>query len=126
MDEAFCTDANGSNRFVDILAYKQNASKAFIIDPTIRFETNEDMDTLVAAEKKSIYEPCVPDIRRRYPNLANREFAVIGLWMGARGTVGRSLVDFFKEFELPLSYLPELAEKTLSDSIRMVHSHVYQ
>ena len=83
------------------MAYKKRAGKVFIIDPTIRFETNDDLDETVRREKEMIYNPYIPELKRRYTKLADREFEVIGLWMGARGTVGHSLLEFFEQFDLP-------------------------
>ena len=69
------------------------------------------MDEIVQTEKRSIYEPCINDIRDKYQ--------VIGVWMGARGTVPRYRLD------LPKDQLPAMAAKAISDSIRMIHHHIY-
>lgn len=125
INEAACVDANGSGRSVDILAFDRHG-RAFIIDPTIRYEANRDMDSEVQAEKAAIYEPCVPDLIARYrETFGDRQFEVIGVWMGARGTVGSSLKGLFERFDLPKTLIPELAEKVLSDSVRMIHNHIY-
>src|SRR5699024_569802 len=42
-EEVHCTDENGSTRFIDIVAIDPNSSQAFIVDPTIRYETNSDI-----------------------------------------------------------------------------------
>ena len=125
VDEAPCVDANGSNRRVDILAFDPKSNRAFIIDPTVRFETNREMDDEVQSEKSSTYEPCIPDLKERYRQFGDREFEVIGVWMGARGTVGTSLVGLFERFGLPKKQIPDLAEKVLSASLRMLHHHIY-
>lgn len=65
MDEAFCIDESGSRLFIDILAFDNNSDMAYIIDPTIRFETNEDIDELILQEKRMIYEKCIEDLKKR-------------------------------------------------------------
>ena len=125
VDEAPCNDTSGSNRRIDILAFDPRTNNAYIIDPTVRFETNEDIDEIVQREKSNIYEPCIPDLKRRYQQWGDREFEVIGVWIGARGAVGTSMVQLFDRFDLPKSRIPEIAEKVLSDSIRMIHNHIY-
>src|SRR5699024_10892523 len=54
IDEATCVDKDGSSRRVDILAFDTKSDRAYIIDPTIRFETNEDLDDVVKKEKERI------------------------------------------------------------------------
>ena len=125
VDEAYCEDQAGSSRFIDILAFQPGTNRAYIIDPTIRFEGNDDMDKTVREEKERIYRPCIPDLGERYKAYGRREFEVLGIWLGARGTVGRSLVELFERFGLDKSKLPELAETALTDSIRIIHHHIY-
>ncbi|KAJ4448434.1 hypothetical protein ANN_10450 [Periplaneta americana] len=48
----------GSVRRIDIIAIKNNS--AYILDPTIRFETHADQPHEVDSEKKRIYEPTIP------------------------------------------------------------------
>ena len=57
-------DDKGSNRYIDIIAVDRINKLAYIIDPTIRYETNPDVDKEVVAEKKHAYEPCIDDIKR--------------------------------------------------------------
>ena len=123
-DEAFCVDDKGSNRYVDILAGDRTNKLAYIIDPTIRYESNLDVDQEVMAEKKKIYEPCITDIKNRYA-LEGFEFEVLGLWFGSRGTIGRSVLDLFNRLQLDKQQLPHMAEIIVSASVRMIHQHVY-
>ena len=125
VDEAACRDTAGSNRFIDILAFEPNSKNAYLIDPTIRYETNRPMDEIVQNEKRSIYEPCINDLRDKYKHLGERNYEVIGVWMGARGTVGESLLSLFNRFDLPKDQLPAMAAKAISDSIRMIHHYIY-
>ena len=125
VDEAPCIDENGSNRRIDILVFDPKSNRAFIIDPTVRFETNREMDAEVQREKAQVYEQCIPDLKRRYSQWGERDFEVIGVWVGARGTIGTSVIRLFERFDLSKARIPELAECVLSSSIRMVHHHIY-
>ena len=124
-DEIWCVDGEGRNKRVDILAFEPNTDKAFVIDPTIRYETNADMDAVVQREKNEIYASCAPDLAEKYKNFGHREFEVIGLWFGARGTVSTGVINFFERFGLDKKVLPEFTETILSDSVRMLHHHIY-
>ena len=124
-DEVTCVDGNGLNRRVDILAFKQGSDQAYIIDPTIRYETNEDLNMKVQDEKHGIYASCAPDLAEKYQHFGLRDFEVIGLWFGARGTVSTGVVNFFTRFRLDEKVLPEMAESILSDSVRMINHHIY-
>src|SRR5699024_2377680 len=55
-DEVTCVDGDGRNRRVDILAFEKGTNKAYIVDPTVRFESNRDVDTEVQLEKAGIYD----------------------------------------------------------------------
>ena len=50
LDEAFCKDDTGANRFIDIIAFDTKSNRAFIIDPKVRLETNSDLDSAVREE----------------------------------------------------------------------------
>ena len=125
MIEAQCIDGQGRNRFVDILAVKPGSPTAFIIDPTIRWESNQDVGALVQVDKEEKYTSCGPDLRRRYKELGNKECQVIGLWVGARGTISTQMVAFFDRFGLDRKLLPEIAESVMVDSVHMLHHHIY-
>ena len=125
IDEASCIDKYGSCRRIDILAFEPNSDRAYLIDPTVRYETNEDMDLIVQNEKAQIYRGCIQDLNRRYHQYGKREYEVIGLWWGARGTISSGVIQFFDRFKLDKKLLPELAENILISSIRMLHHHIY-
>ena len=115
----------GSSRRIDILAFDTKSERAFIIDPTIRFEKNEDIDEVVQKEKERIYRGCIQDLSRRYEQFGKRDFEVIGLWWGSRGTVSKGVETFFGRFKLKKKVLPEIAESVLVASLRMLHHHIY-
>jgi hypothetical protein len=123
--EIQCTDGDGSIRRVDIVAFKPESDQAYIIDPTVRYESNGDVGEDVQEEKNRLYASCDESLNSIYgTRYGNREFIVYGLWMGARGTVSKQVVQFFDHFKLNRRILPELAETVLIDSIRMIHHHV--
>ena len=124
-DEVTCVDGEGRNRRVDILAFEKGTNKAFIIDPTIRFETNRDMDAEIQTEKSSIYDSCIPNLITSYPQYGERDYEVIGLWFGARGTISTGVLNFFSHFGLDHKLLPSICESILSDSIGILHHHIY-
>ena len=68
IEEAQCQDDLGTNRRADILAFHKRTKNAYLIDPTVRFETNEEMDRLVREEKAATYDRCFQDLARRYPD----------------------------------------------------------
>ena len=125
VDEAPCRDAHGSMRRVDILAIDERCRKAYIVDPTVRFETNADVDKAVREEKQRIYESCIPDLKERYGHDGDYEYEVLGLWFGARGAVGQSVLDLFERFDLPKDRIAEIAVRVISDSVRIIHHHIY-
>src|SRR5690625_3942686 len=124
-EEVHCTDENGSTRFIDIVANDHNSSQAFIVDPTIRYETNSDIGKEVQEEKERLYAGCANSLNAKFSSrFGHRDYQVIGLWMGARGTVSKGLSNFFSNFRLGKMILPELAEEVLVASIRMLHHHI--
>ncbi|KAJ4434816.1 hypothetical protein ANN_23387 [Periplaneta americana] len=70
----------GSVRRIGIIAIKSNS--AYILDPTITFETRADQPHEVDSEKKWIYEPTIPFYKDKY---SLSYIDVIGLMVGARG-----------------------------------------
>jgi hypothetical protein len=117
-----CLSSDGSNRRVDILAFNERTREGFIIDPTVRFENAITQSDDVDNEKKLIYEPCIPDILKKC-NL--KKLKVIGLLIGARGTITKFFEDFRTTFGLPVSFRDEVAIHAIRGSHRIYHHHVY-
>ena len=125
-DEVKCVDSDGSTRYIDILAFEPNSNRAFIIDPTIRFEANRDVAAEVQADKEKIYTKCIDDVERKFSPLhGSRQYEVIGVWIGSRGTITSSVIEFFDRFGLNKDALVGLAEEVLWHSIRMIHTFIY-
>ena len=71
---------DGSSRRIDIIAFKANDSKGYILDPTIRWEHHIGQPEEVHEEKKTIYEPTVSYYKTKYKL---QEIEVLGLMVGA-------------------------------------------
>ena len=122
VEEMICNATNGSIRRFDILAMDKNTHIGWIVDPTIRFEMNVQQADEVNKEKQSIYESCIPDVMIKY-KLKNVK--VIGLFIGARGTITRFFEDFRELFRLPKSLSEEIALTALKTSIQILNHHLY-
>ena len=94
----------------------------FIIDPTIRMETSVDQPQQVDTEKKLHYEPCVPYFQAKY-KLHNIE--VIGLLVGARGTITTFFENFRKQFGIPKKVIDDIVISVIRGSYQIYHNHVY-
>ena len=125
IEEVQCTDQNGSIRKVDIVVFEPGSNRAFMVDPTVRYEHNGNIGQDVQEEKMRLYASCADSLNAIYKQrFGQRDFQVFGLWIGGRGTIGLEMVKFFEFFRLPKRVLPDLAEMVLSASIRMIHHHV--
>jgi len=76
----------------------------------------------VNKEKQSIYDPCIPDLITKYQL---NSIKVIGLFIGARGTITRFFEDFREGFRLPKSLSEENAVTALKSSIPILYHHLY-
>ena len=113
---------DGSHRRIDIIAFKPRCSQGYIIDPTIRFESQENQPEEVDAEKRGIYEETVDFYKEKY----NLEFIqVIGLLIGARGTIPKFFVDFCTTFGLTKEFIFKIAISTLKSSIFIYRNHAF-
>ena len=118
--ELRCVDSDGRTRFIDILAIEAKTNKAFIIDPTVRYETNADIEHEVVAEKKEIYDKCHDFVKQQCGVTA---VETVGLWFGARGAVPPSVIDFWQRFGLPSKDLCALAHLTQLKTSQMIRLH---
>lgn len=89
-----------SSRRIDFIVLDRKKKKAWIWDPTVRFEDSTNQPVAVDSKKKGIYEPTVPFLRQRY-RLRNHEIEVFGLFKGAKGTITKFFNDFRKGFKIP-------------------------
>lgn len=121
-EEIYCVDVNGTSRRADIFAYNRATGKGFIIDPTVRMEGDIDQFTAVDSEKKGIYEPCVPYFQSKY-NVSDIE--VIGLYIGARGTISKNFVSFSKKNKISLSVIETIVSSVLKISSIICNQHLF-
>jgi hypothetical protein len=114
----------GSTRRIDIIAYDAATREGFILDPTVRFEngTSEAQSLDVDKEKKEIYEPCIEFYKKKY-NLDTIE--VIGLYIGARGTITSQFKEFVSRFMLLCTLPDDIMLTSLRGSIQIYNHHLY-
>lgn len=117
-----CLSQDGSNRRVDIIAYDEESRNGFIIDPTVRYESDLLQPQNVNEEKQRIYEPCILDIQQR---CKLKKLEVIGLFIGARGTISTFFKDFCKRFKIPNSIIEEVAIEAVRGSCKIYNNHIY-
>jgi hypothetical protein len=111
------------NRRADIIVVDRRNGRGLILDPTIRWETNDvQQDVNVHEEKKNIYLPCAPSLSRLY---GVGEWEVFGLWFGARGTASKLLLDFFKNHGLQRNDLTKICLSVLQDTLHIINYHLY-
>lgn len=121
-EEVACTADSGSIRRVDILAIDKKKNVGWIIDPTVRFELNQDQPNSVNSEKQRIYEPTTTFFKMSY---GLKEVKVIGLLIGARGTITSLFRDFCISFGIPSKLLKIIALSVLKQSIYILRNHLY-
>ena len=112
---------SGSTRRIDILAFKDERM-GYIIDPTIRLEYCKSQPDDVHKEKVDIYGPTIPYFSAHY-NLENIQ--VIGLLVGARGTITSKFAKFIDEFNLHPSLLKTISITALKYSVYILRHHIY-
>ena len=111
-----------SSRRVDIIAYNQTTRKGVILDPTIRMEQNTNQADLVDLKKKAFYEPCIPYFKEK---LGLDDIEVIGLYVGARGTISKFFLEFLKNHALPSTLIEDIVTTVLKKSAQICVHHLF-
>ncbi|XP_066905218.1 uncharacterized protein [Halyomorpha halys] len=77
-EEVYCVDIDGSVRYADIVAFIKIGGTALVLDPTVRFGSNDfEQEGGVEREKNEIYEKCVPLLKEKFrETFGEREFTV--------------------------------------------------
>ena len=88
-EEIHCISEDDSTRRADIVAIDRKANIGMILDPTIRFERGAEQSQLTDAEKRAIYEPCIPYLSKKF-NIKIEKWTVHGILFGARGSLSKS------------------------------------
>ena len=110
-------------RIVSTLSSLTGGEKqARILDLTIRYEGIETQATDVDEEKRLIYEPYILDLKLKY-RLAGFDVKVIGLYIGARGTIPKFFVDSCKCSSLPKDLMNRIVISVLKGSCSISHCH---
>ena len=92
----------GSQRRVDIIDVQPDSSPAIIIYPTIRWEINGDQPISVHKGKCRIYEPTIQYYITKYHPTS---IEVVGLMIGARGTIPDFFVKFCRRFKIHNAFI---------------------
>ncbi|KAJ4450739.1 hypothetical protein ANN_02169 [Periplaneta americana] len=121
-EEVHCVSSDGSFRRADIIAINGRLKRALVLDPTIRFERNINQTTEVDIEKKTIYEPCLPYLSQKY-NIPLKQWSVIGLLFGSRGSITKFTWNYLKELHIPFDYVG-LAYPACPEEPPLVQCHV--
>src|SRR5271154_2727183 len=95
----------GSTRRIDIIAFDNVPKYGYVIDPTVRMENGENQPEEVNKEKQEIYNACITDLLQKYQL---KHIEVIGLLIGARGTITKFFEEFRGKFRLPKSLRDEV------------------
>jgi len=117
-EEMTCIAQGGSIRRLDILIIDKRTQKAWMIDPTIRFETCKDQGAKVQQEK----DACIPHLKLQY-NL--KDIEIIGVLIGSRGTIFKEFESFRNKFDFSLELRHNIILHTINSSICLLKSHLY-
>ena len=120
-EEVHGVSDDGSTRRIDMIAF-QDTNKGWIIDPTIRMESHADQPEEDHIEKCSIYNATISNYKNKYQL---KDIVVLGLMVGARGTITSQFVQFCRQFNLDKNFIKEIAISTLRDSITILKNHLY-
>ncbi|KAJ4446098.1 hypothetical protein ANN_12790 [Periplaneta americana] len=121
-EEVHGISQEGSCRRIDMLAIPPGSTSPYIIDPTVRFEAQEQQPAEVHSEKCRIYEPTVPFYLEKY-HLTSIE--VVGLMVGARGTIPRLFASFCKKFQLNNDFIRDVSLAAIRGSLVILKYHLY-
>ncbi|KAK9509929.1 hypothetical protein O3M35_004816 [Rhynocoris fuscipes] len=126
-DEVYAVDSGGTSRYADIVAFEGNSNLAYVLDPTVRYESNDDNQAVaIASEKANIYEKCTGYLQEKYRDrFGERRYEVRGLWFGSRGTIPQATFEFLIGLGADDSRLALLAEEILIDSLGILGHHIY-
>ena len=112
----------GSIRRCDIIVLDRKNNIGYILDPTIRYETKSTQPDDVDKEKKLIYEDTTKYYKEKYQI---NSFEVIGLFIGARGTISKFFMNFCKRFKLGKDILHTISLTTIRFSVNILRNHLY-
>ena len=85
-------------------------------------EQDANQAEAVDLEKESIYEPCIPYFKEK---LGLNDIKVIGLYVGARGTITKFFMDFMKSFGIPAPLIEDIVITVLKKSVQICVHHLF-
>lgn len=121
-EKVFGLSETSRNRRIDIIAIESFHKQAYIIDPTIRFESYLNQSADVHTEKTKIYAPTINFYKTKF-NVNSID--IIGLFLGSRGTLTKRYIEFWSKFQLPRSLDKILILKILRSSVSILRHHLY-
>ena len=110
------------NLRIDIIFINPVTREGCILDPTVRLESDKGQAEEVDAEKRSIYEATVPYFKAKYDA---RKLSVVGLFVGARGTIPLFFKTFCRNFNLDNLFIDRISILALKGSIYILRNHLY-
>lgn len=114
--------SQGGTRRIDIIAFMRGSSKGYILDPTVRFETHAQQPLEVNEEKRAIYVPTTPYYKSKYHL---NDIEVIGLMVGARGTIPSFFAKTCRKLGINNQTLVKIANTALKGSVHILKNHLY-
>ena len=120
-EEIGCTDTKGDEKRADIIAIDPKTREAVMLDPTIRFEQGVSQPEEVNKEKQDWYKDSIPIYMEK---LKLKSLKIIGLLVGARGTITNHFVKTCKEFNIPDKGIEEISTIALRRSCQLYINHV--
>ena len=121
-EEVHGISQDGSCRRFDIIAITPGSSTGFIIDPTIRNESHKEQPEEVHSEKCRIYDPTIRFYSEKY---GLTSITVIGLMVGARGTIPQLFVKFCRQFHLHNDFIYNISLAAIRGSLAILRNHLY-
>ncbi|KAJ4445591.1 hypothetical protein ANN_12272 [Periplaneta americana] len=115
-EEIGCLSADGSTRRADIIIIDRKK----IVDSFSIPQNSEEQPREMCKEKRAIYLPCCSDLGTKY-NL--KTWDVIGIMIGARGTIPRESLEVFRKLKVPDSTLHMISSTALKEGLELNGLH---
>ena len=114
------------SRRIDIVAIPKNRSCIYLIDPTIRIESNEAAVQKALEDKKKTYKPTIRWFQEQFPGIS--DVRVHGVWLGSRGAHHPSTISLFRELKILKGnsrvLLDTITKIILSNSTGIMRTHL--
>lgn len=121
-EEVHGIQEGGGTRRIDIIAIDRKKKKGIIVDPTIKFESTLDQPEEVHKKKRDTYEPTIAYYKDKYQL---HEIEIIGVMIGARGTVTTFCKKFCERFHIREAVIKDIVQTAVRGSINILRNHLY-